>query len=160
LFDMRRRATVCRRHPHAVHATVVPRPCLSLAGSHVSSNPRRAHSPAYRPPVSIPCRAHVVGVVPSPWLCRRHFARTHHHQDEALFFLVEPVHAHSHAHEVVRLHLCLTSAAGPFLTIPLSFFPCLVHAISFVSPPWSRRRCSARTRMQATEGPGPYFTCL
>jgi hypothetical protein len=86
-FDESRRASVCRRHPHAERATVEPRPCLSLAMSRVSTNP---------------CRALVVGVVPSPWLCRRHFAHTHHHRAEALFFLAEPVHAHSRTREVVR----------------------------------------------------------
>jgi hypothetical protein len=159
-FDVCRRAPICRWHPHAEHATVEPRPYLSLARSRGSTNPRRAHSPAYHPPVSVPCRAHVVGVVPSPRLCRRRFACTHHHRAEALFFLVEPVHAHSRAREAVRRHLCLTSAAGPFLVVPLSLFPCLVYAISFVSPPWPRRRCSARTRTQATEGPSPCFTYL
>jgi hypothetical protein len=41
------------------------------------------------------------------------------------------------------------------LAVPLSLFPCLVHAINFVSPPWPRHRCSARKRTQATEGPSP-----
>jgi hypothetical protein len=40
-----------RWHPHTEHATVERRPCLSLAWGRVSTNP---------------CRAHVVGVVPSP----------------------------------------------------------------------------------------------
>jgi hypothetical protein len=38
LFDVCRRAPVCRQHPHAEHATVEPRPCLSLARSRVSTN--------------------------------------------------------------------------------------------------------------------------
>jgi hypothetical protein len=78
----------------------------------------------------------------------------------ALLFLVEPVHEHSRAREVVRRCTCLTNAAGPFSAVPLSSFPCLVHAISSVSPPWPRRRCSACTRTQATEGPSPCFTYL
>jgi hypothetical protein len=106
------------------------------------------------------CRAHVVSVVPSPRLCRRRFARAHHHRAEALFFLARPVCAHSCARESVRRRLCLTSTAGLFLAVPLSLFPCLSHAISFVSPPWPRRRCSARTRTHATEGPSPCFTYL
>jgi hypothetical protein len=107
-FDECRRAPVCRRHPHAKHATVERRPCLSLAWSRVSTNP---------------CRAHVVGVVPSPRLCRRHFARAHHHRVEALFFLAEPVHTHSRTREVVRRRMCLINAAGPFLAVPLFFVP-------------------------------------
>jgi hypothetical protein len=126
----------------------------------VSTDPRHAHVPAGHLPVSVPCRAHVVGVVPSPWLCRRRFARTHHHRAEALFFLVEPVHAHSRAREVVRRRMCLTNTAGPFLTVPLYLFPCLVHAVSSVSPPWPRRRCSACTRTHTTEVPSPCFTYL
>jgi hypothetical protein len=82
-----RRVPARRRHPHTEHATVERRPCLSLAWSRVSTNP---------------CLAHVVGVVPSPWLCRRPFTRTHQHRIEALFFLVELVHAHSRTREVVR----------------------------------------------------------
>jgi hypothetical protein len=57
-----RRVPARRRYPHAEHTTVERRPYLYLAWSRVSTNP---------------CRAHVVGVVPSPWLCRRPFTRTH-----------------------------------------------------------------------------------
>jgi hypothetical protein len=48
------------------------------------------------------CRVHIVGIMPSPRLCRRRVARTHHHRAEVLSFLAKPVHAHSHTREVVR----------------------------------------------------------
>jgi hypothetical protein len=44
---------------------------------------------------------------------------------------------------------------GRSSSFSLSLFPCLVHAIIFVSLPWSCRRRSARTRTHATEGPSP-----
>jgi hypothetical protein len=91
-----------RRYPHAEHTTVERRPCLSLAWSRVSTNP---------------CRAHVVGVAPSPRLCRRPFTRTHQHRVGALSFLAEPVHAHSCTREVVRRRMSPTNAAGPFLAV-------------------------------------------
>jgi hypothetical protein len=62
--------------------------------------------------------------------------------------------------EFVRRRMCLTSAVGPFLVVPLFLFPCLVHAISFVSPPWLCRQRSACTRTHTTGGPSPCFTCL
>jgi hypothetical protein len=68
----------------------------------VSTDLCRVHFPACRHPVYVPCRAHVVGVVPSPRLCHRPFTRTHQHRVEALSFLAEPVHAHSRTREVVR----------------------------------------------------------
>jgi hypothetical protein len=74
----------------------------------------RVHFPACRRPVYVPCRAHVVGVVPSPRLCRRPFTQ---HRVEALFFLAEPVYAHSHTREVVRRHMSPSNAAGPFLVL-------------------------------------------
>jgi hypothetical protein len=97
-----RRVPARRRHPRTEHTTVERRPCLSLAWGRVSTNP---------------CRAHVVGVVPSPRLCRRPLTRTHQHQVEALSFLVEPVHAHSRTREVVRRRMSPTNAAGPFLAV-------------------------------------------
>jgi hypothetical protein len=83
----------------------------------VSTDLCRVHFPARRHPVYVPCRAHVVGVVPSPRLCRRPFTRTHQHRVEALFFLAEPVHTHSRTHEVVRRRMSPTNAAGPFLAV-------------------------------------------
>jgi hypothetical protein len=105
------------RHPHAEHTTVEQRPCLSWARSRVSTDLCRVHFPACCHPVYVPCRAHVVGVVPSPQLCRRPFTRTHQHRIEALFFLAEPVHAHSRTREVVRWRMSPTNAAGPFLAV-------------------------------------------
>jgi hypothetical protein len=83
----------------------------------VSTDLCRVHFPACRHPVYVPCRAHVVGVVPSPRLCRRPFTRTHQHRVEALSFLAEPMHAHSRTGEVVRRRMSPTNAAGPFLVI-------------------------------------------
>jgi hypothetical protein len=155
-----RRVPARRRYPHAEHTTVERRPCLSWARSRVSTNLCRVHFPACRRPVYVPCRAHVVGVVPSPWLCRRPFARTHQHRIEALSFLAEPVQAHSRTREVVRRHMSPTNAAGPFLVVFPFSVPCLVHAINFVSLPWPCHRRSVRTRTHATEGPSPCFTYL
>jgi hypothetical protein len=145
LFGVCRRAPVCRWHPQAEHATVEPRPCLSLAWSRVSTNP---------------CRAHVVGVVPSPRLCRRHFTRTHQHRVEALFFLVEPcmrTHTHARSFTGVCPQPTPPGRSSPF---SLSLFPCLVHAINFVSLPWPSRRRSARTRTPQPRDRAPCFTCL
>jgi hypothetical protein len=103
-----RRVPARRRHPHTEHATVERRPYLYLAWSHVSTNP---------------CRAHVVGIVPSPRLCRRPFTGTHQHRIEALFFLAEHVHAHSRTREVVRRRMSPTNAAGPFLAVFLFSVP-------------------------------------
>jgi hypothetical protein len=121
----------------------------------VSTDLCRVHFPACRHPVYVPCRAHVVGVVPSPRLCHRPFTRTHQHRVEALSFLAEPVHARSCTLEVVRRRMSPTNAAGPFLAVSLSLFPCLVRAINFVSLPWPSRRRSARTHTHATEGSSP-----
>jgi hypothetical protein len=103
-----RRVPARCRHPHTEHATVERRPFLSLAWSRVSTNP---------------CCAHVVGVVPSPRLCRRPFTRTHQHRVEALSFLAEPVHAHSRTRDVVRRRMSPTNAAGPFLAVFLFSVP-------------------------------------
>jgi hypothetical protein len=135
-----RRVPARRRHPHTEHATIERRPCLYLAWSHVSTNP---------------CRADVVGVVPSPRLCRRPFTRTHKHRIEALFFLAEPVHGHSRTREVVRRRMSPTNTAGLFLTVFRFSVPLPVHAINFVSLPWPSRRRSTRTHTHATEGPSP-----
>jgi hypothetical protein len=83
----------------------------------VSTDLCRVHFPAYRHPVYVPCRAHVVGVVPSPQLCRRPFTRTHQHRIEALSSLAKPVHAHSRTREVVRRRMSPTNAARPFLAV-------------------------------------------
>jgi hypothetical protein len=112
-----RRVPARRRYPHAEHTTVERRPCLSWARSRVSTDLCRVHFPARRHPVYVPCRAHVVGVVPSPQLCRRPFTRTHQHRIEALFSLAEPMHAHSRTREVVRRRMSPTNAAGPFLIV-------------------------------------------
>jgi hypothetical protein len=155
-----RRVPARRRHPHTEHTTVERRPCLSWARSRVSTDLCRVHFPTRRRPVYVPCCAHVVGVVPSPRLCHRPFTHTHQHRVEALFSLAEPMHAHSRTREVVRQRMSPTNAAGPFLAVLISLFPCLVHAIHFVSLPWPRRRRLARTRTHATEGPSPCFTYL
>jgi hypothetical protein len=69
-----RRVPVCRRHPQAEHATVEPRPCLCLAGSRVSTNPRRAHFLACRHPVYVPlscacCRHCAIATAVPPKFC-------------------------------------------------------------------------------------------
>jgi hypothetical protein len=140
-----RRVPARRRHPHTEHATVERRPCFYLAWSRVSTNP---------------CRAHVVGVVPSPRLCRRPFTRTHQHRVEALFFLAEPVHAHSRTREVVRRRRSPNQRRRAVLRCSPVLVPCLVHAINFVSLPWPCHRRSACTRTHATKGPSPCFTYL
>jgi hypothetical protein len=112
-----RRVPARRRHPHTEHATVERRPCLSGARSWVSTDLCRVHFPARHRPVYVPGCAHVVGVVPSPRLCRRPFTRTHQHRVEVLSFLAEPVHAHSRTREVVRRRMSPTNAAGPFLAV-------------------------------------------
>jgi hypothetical protein len=86
----------------------------------------RVHFPACRRPVYVPCRAHVVGVVPSPRLCRRPFTQ---HRVEALFFLAEPVYTHSRTREVVRRHMSPSNAAGPSLAVAL-FMSLVVHMLS------------------------------
>jgi hypothetical protein len=83
----------------------------------VSTDLCRVHFPARRRPVYVPGCAHVVGVMPSPRLCRRPFSRTHQHRVEALSFLAEPVHAHSRTREAVRRRMSPTNAAGPFLVV-------------------------------------------
>jgi hypothetical protein len=70
------------------------------------------------------------------------------------------VRSDARAREDVRWCMSPTNTAGPFLAVPLSLFPCLVHAINFVSLPWPCRRRSARTQTHATEGPSPCFTYL
>jgi hypothetical protein len=89
----------------------------------VSTDLCRVHFPACRHPVYVPCRAHVVGVVPPPQLCRRPFTRTHQHRIEALSFLTEPMHAHSRTGEVVRRRMSPTDTAGPFLAVFLFSVP-------------------------------------
>jgi hypothetical protein len=89
----------------------------------VSTDFCRVHFPARRRPVYVPGCAHVVGVVPSPRLCRRPFTRTHQHRVEALSFQAEPVHAHSRTREVVRRRMSPTNAAGPFLAVFLFSVP-------------------------------------
>jgi hypothetical protein len=126
----------------------------------VSTDLCPVHFSACRHPAYVPCRAHVVGVVPSPRLCRRPFTRTHQHRIEALSFLAEPVHAHSRTREVVHRRMSQSNAAGPFPVVFPFLVPGLVHAINFVPLPWSCRRRSARTHTHATEGPSPCFTYL
>jgi hypothetical protein len=83
----------------------------------VSTDRCRVHFPACRHPAYVPGCAHVVGVVPSPRLCRQPFTRTNQHRVEALFFVAEPMHAHSRTGEVVRRRMSPTDAAGLFLAI-------------------------------------------
>jgi hypothetical protein len=69
------------------------------------------------------CRVLIVGIVPSPRLCRLRDARTHHHRAEVLSSLAKPVHAHSRTHEVVRRCMSPTNAAGTFLAVFLFSVP-------------------------------------
>jgi hypothetical protein len=89
----------------------------------VSTDLCRVHFPACRHPAYVPGCAHVVGVVPSPRLCRRPLTRTNQHRVEALSFLAKPVHAHSRTREVVRRRMSPTNAAGPFLAVFLFSVP-------------------------------------
>jgi hypothetical protein len=155
-----RRVPARRRYPHAEHTTVEQRPCLCWARSRVSTDLCRVHFPACRHPVYVPCRAHVVGVVPSPQLCHRPFTRTHQHRVEALSFLLN-LCTRTHAHVRLFTGVCpQPTPPGRSSPFSLSLFPCPVHAINFVSLPWPCRRRSAHTRTHATEGPSPCCTYL
>jgi hypothetical protein len=61
-------------------------------------------------------------------------------------------HAHARSFAGVCPQPTPPGRSSPF---SLSPFPCLVHAINFVSLPWPSHRRSARTHTHATEGPSP-----
>jgi hypothetical protein len=155
-----RRVPVCRRHPQAEHATVEPRPCLCLAGSRVSTNPRRAHFPACRHPVYVPlscacCRHCAIATAVPPKFCP--------HTPPPGRGPIPPgrtcARALTHTRGRSPAYVPQPTPSGRSSPFSLSLFPCLVHAINFVSLPWPCRRRSARTRTHATEGPSPCFTC-
>jgi hypothetical protein len=97
-----RRVSARRRHPHTEHATVERRPCLSLAWGRVSTNP---------------CRAHVVGVVPSPRLCRRPFTHTTNIGSRPCpSWPNQCTRTHTHARSFTGVGPP-TNAAGPFFAV-------------------------------------------
>jgi hypothetical protein len=62
----------------------------------------------------------------------------------------------THAHARSFAGVCpQPTPPGRSSSFSLSLFPCLVHAIIFVSPPWPCRRRSAHTQTLATEGRAP-----
>jgi hypothetical protein len=62
----------------------------------------------------------------------------------------------THAHARSFAGVCpQPTPPGCSSSFSLSLFPCLVHAIIFVSLPWPCHQRSARTRTHATEGPSP-----
>jgi hypothetical protein len=156
-----RRVPARRRHPHTEHATVERRPCLSWARSRVSTDLCRVHFPVYRHHVSVPlscayCRHCAIATAVPPTFCPH---------------TPTPGRGPGLPGRTCACALTHTRGRSPAYVpnqrrraVPrrfsLSLFPCLVHAINFVSLPWPCRRRSARTQTHATEGPSPCFTYL
>jgi hypothetical protein len=151
-----RRVPAHRRHPHAEHTTVEQRPCLSWARSRVSTDPRRVHFPACRHPVSVPlscayCRHCAIATAVPPTF--------YPHTPTPGRGPVLPgrtcARALTHTRGRSQAYVPQPTPPGHSSPFSLSLFPCLVHAINFVSLPLPSRRRSARTRTHATEGPSP-----
>jgi hypothetical protein len=122
----------------------------------VSTDPRRVHSPACRHPVSAPlscayCRLCAIATAVPPTCC------PHTPPPGRGPVLPGRTCARALTHMRGRSPAYVPQPTPPGCSSPfsLSLFPCLVHAINFVSLPWPSCRRSARTHTHATEGPSP-----